>query len=364
VTRKAHLTVIGLISCGASAPYAGAAALEDAQPVATQLSSSPAVTLSNGRISAIVALPDAARGFYRGTRFDWSGMITQLCYRGQRFYGPWFERISPSVRDFTYDGDAVVASTMSNATGPSEEFDPIDSPVGFDRAKPGDSFIKIGVGVLRRPDSGAYDHYHAYEILDHGRWSSRKTGSNGLVLIQQLADPRSGYAYRYTKRIELVSGAARMSISHTLENRGSLAIHSTVYDHNFLTLDGHPTQSGLSVQVPFPIRSDAAAADAAIAGDKVTLARSPEAHQSIRFSIDGFGARAADYRVTVTSADQHAAVTVSGDRPLDKLSLWSIQTVVAVEPFLRIDVPAGQSLGWRYVYDYRADEGRSADCPH
>jgi hypothetical protein len=360
---KKYLPLIGFIAGCASAGQVSAAATEDTRPLAAQLQDAPSVALDNGQIAADVALPDATRGFYRGTRFDWSGMVTKLCYGGQRFYGPWFARISHSVRDFSYDGDAVVASATSAAMGPTEEFDPTDSPPGFDAAKSGGSFIKIGVGVLRRPDLAAYDHYYAYDVLDHGRWSARKSGSSSLVLVQDLADPHSGYAYRYTKRIELVAGAPRMIISHTLENRGSLAIHSSLYDHNFLTLDGQPTQAGLTVQVPFSIQSDVAAADAAIAGKQLTLARAPGAHESIHFAIAGFGPGAADYRMTVTTADQRAAVTVTGDRPLDQLSLWSIRSVVAVEPFIRIDLPAGQSFRWRYVYDYRADAGAASPCP-
>jgi hypothetical protein len=289
-------------------------------------------------------------------------MVTKLCYAGQRFYGPWFDRVSHSVRDFSDEGDALVVSAVSAAMGPADEFDPIDSPPGFDAAQPGGSFIKIGVGVLRRPDTTAYDHYYAYEVLDHGRWSARKSGSRSLVQVQEISDPRSGYAYRYTKRIELAAGAPRMIISHTLENLGSMAIHSSLYDHNFLTLDGHPTQPGLSVKVPFPIQSDAPAADASITGKALTLARAPGVRDSIHFAISGFGPTAADYRFTVTSADQRAAVTVSADHPLDTVSLWAIRKVVAVEPFIRIDLPAGQSLRWRYLYEYQAKAGATADC--
>ena len=49
-------------------------------------------------------------------------------------------------------------------TGPADEF----APLGWDEAKPGGSFIKIGVGVLRRPDEGKYDNYKLYEIIDPG----------------------------------------------------------------------------------------------------------------------------------------------------------------------------------------------------
>jgi hypothetical protein len=344
-----------VVAFGASAAHCDAIA--DAQPVALRLQSSPSVAISNGLIDATIAVPDATTGFYRGTRFDWSGMITKLCHGGQQFYGPWFDRISPSVRDYGYDGDALVASTASAATGPTEEFDAIEDPLGFDAAKPGDSFVKIGIGALRRPDAAEYDHYRAYDFVDHGQWQWRKIGRRGLIMSQELADHGSGYAYRYIKRIELVAGAPRMIISHSLMNRGRLQIHSTVYDHNFLTLDNHPTVAGLTLELPFTIQSDAPAANAAIVGNRLTLARTPGARESIAVAIRGYGPEAADNRIVMTSANKQAAVTVTGDKPLEKLELWSVQRVAAIEPFIRLDAAAGKTVQWRYVYDYRADGG-------
>ncbi|MGA2563417.1 MAG: hypothetical protein ABSF96_07650 [Steroidobacteraceae bacterium] len=338
-------------------------AVADAQSASARLQSSPSVTISNGLIEATIALPDAATGFYRGTRFDWSGMITKLCHGGQRFYGPWFDQISPTVRDFTYDGDRLVASTASAATGPVEEFAAMEDPLGFDAAKPGDSFVKIGIGALRRPDLAEYDHYRAYDFVDHGRWRWRKIGQRSLVMSQELADRGSGYAYSYIKRIDLVAGAPRMIISHSLTNRGHLRIRNTVYDHNFLTLDNHPTESGLTLELPFTIQSDVPVDNAAIAGNRLTLARTPGAHESIAIAIRGFGPGAADNRIVMISANRRAAVTVTTDKPLEKLQFWSIQRVAAIEPFIRLDAAAGRSVQWRYSYDYRADSGAASACP-
>jgi hypothetical protein len=60
-------------------------------PVGALLASAPALTISNGPITATVARIDAARGFYNGTRFDQAGVITSLILNGKDFYGPWFE---------------------------------------------------------------------------------------------------------------------------------------------------------------------------------------------------------------------------------------------------------------------------------
>ena len=50
----------------------------------------PEATISNGQVTAKIYLPDPQRGFYRSTRFDWSGMIASLEYGGHQYYGPWF----------------------------------------------------------------------------------------------------------------------------------------------------------------------------------------------------------------------------------------------------------------------------------
>src|SRR5262245_41152258 len=65
-----------------------------------QTSPPPSVQISNGVITATVYLPDATAGYYRGTRFDWAGVIGRFEFRGHTFYAPWFTKMDPTVRDF------------------------------------------------------------------------------------------------------------------------------------------------------------------------------------------------------------------------------------------------------------------------
>ena len=46
-------------------------------------------------------------GFYRATRFDWSGMIETVEYGGHKFYGRWFQGTDPAVKDFEYRGAEI-----------------------------------------------------------------------------------------------------------------------------------------------------------------------------------------------------------------------------------------------------------------
>ena len=39
---------------------------------------SPLLRLGNRTVSAVVCPPDAACGYYRATRFDWSGVVRDL----------------------------------------------------------------------------------------------------------------------------------------------------------------------------------------------------------------------------------------------------------------------------------------------
>ena len=76
----------------------------------------PSAEISNNAIRAKLYLPDAKNGFYRSTRFDWSGVIASLEYNGHNFYGPWFKKIT-DVYDFGYDGDDVFSAPFT-AIGP------------------------------------------------------------------------------------------------------------------------------------------------------------------------------------------------------------------------------------------------------
>ena len=44
----------------------------------TRVSEAPALRIANRHVSAVVCLPDAECGYYRGTRFDWSGVVRDL----------------------------------------------------------------------------------------------------------------------------------------------------------------------------------------------------------------------------------------------------------------------------------------------
>jgi len=82
----------------------------------------PAAEIGNGQIKAKIYLPDPVKSFYRSTRFDWSGAVGSLEYKGHNFYGPLFYRIDPAVYDPGYDEKGIVSAPFTAMVEPVEEF--------------------------------------------------------------------------------------------------------------------------------------------------------------------------------------------------------------------------------------------------
>jgi hypothetical protein len=71
-------------------------------------------------------LPDPVNGFYKGARFDWSGIINKVELGNHTFYGQWFSKIAPTVRDVSYTvrdvsykDDDILVSVNTSANGTS-----------------------------------------------------------------------------------------------------------------------------------------------------------------------------------------------------------------------------------------------------
>jgi hypothetical protein len=322
-----------------------------AYPVPAQ--SHPSAEISNGPITAKIYLPDPENGFYRSTRFDWSGVIGSLKYKEHDFYGDWFQKVDPATYDFGYDDTGVVSAPFTAMVGLGEEFNTDHKALGYDEAKPGGTFLKIGVGVLRKPDEPKYDHSKTYEIVDRGKWSVKKT-RNSVQFDQAVSDPASGYGYNYRKIVRLVPGKPELVLEHTLKNTGAKTISSTVYDHNFWTLDHLPPGPGLEITFRFqlqavrPINNDFVK----IQGKKLVYVKQLEGKDRATASLGGFGQTPADYDIRVENVKAGAGVRIQGDRPVVQIALWSIRTVMAIEPYIEMNIPPGGEFTWTLRYDY------------
>ena len=195
----------------------------------TRVSEAPALRIANRHVSAVVCLPDAECGYYRGTRFDWSGVVRDLRSRGHRYVSEW----QPRHDSLRHDG----------LTGPADEF----TQIGYEQARPGQEFLKIGVGTLRRFSDQPYDRFRLYEIAEPG--IREVTAERDRVEFRhRLLSDEYGYDYRKTLRL---TDAPGLRIEYTLKNLGPAPLTGHVYNHNFFTPDRMATGPDTSIHFPF-----------------------------------------------------------------------------------------------------------------
>jgi len=309
-----------------------------AQPAPQPGPDVPSVEIKNAAITAKILLPDPNRGYYRGTRFDWSGVTASLRTKNHEYFGIWFPRYDPKLHD------AIM--------GPVEEFRSADGGMGFAEAAPGETFIRIGVGVVRRPDAAPYQPFKTYEIVDPGKWEV-KAESSKIRFTHEVKGP-NGYAYRYTKTMTLVKDEPRMVIEHTLENTGTRRINTQQYNHNFFVMDGQPTGPDTWVKFPFDLRSvrPLAADLAEVRGGEIHYLKELGTGQSAFAEFEGFGSTAADYHIVAENRKTGAGVRIIGDRPISRIVYWSIRTVFSPECYVALEADPGKSTHWTYTYHF------------
>jgi hypothetical protein len=309
----------------------------------------PQARISNGQITATVFLPDSEKGYYRSTRFDWSGAVNSLQFKGHEYYGIWFDGVDPKVINKDFPDGKIINGPPGALYGPVNEF---QTPLGWNEATPGGTFIKIGVGVLRRGE-GTYNRFVPYDIVSTGKWSIKRH-KNSIEFQQEISDPSSGYAYIYRKVVRLEQGKPNMVIEHSLKNTGEKEIKSNVYNHNFVVLDKQAPGPDFTFKVPFDIKPmrppDKALAE--VRGNQVVLMKQLSGSEEVAMPFRGFGDSAMDNETIIENHKLGAGLKITGDRPLSMTVFWSIRTVLAVEPYIAIDVQPGAEFTWKDMYEY------------
>jgi len=315
----------------------------------------PKALLSNGKLEALVFLPDPQNGYYRSTRFDWSGAVGCVSLNGHRFFGEWFPNYDPMkndaitgpVEEFRADGGPMKRS------GPKGELVAPAGAIGYDEAKPGDPFLKPGVGILRKVNDVPYQFGFPYPIVDTGKWTV-KTKARSVVFRQVLNGP-DGYAYVYEKVLSLGKNDTTMTLEHRLKNTGKKTIETNVYDHDFFMLDGKPTGPGMVVHFAFePKPADPLGSAAKIEGKDLVYVEPLAPRKGVSGYLTGYSDKPSDYDFTVEDTDTKLAIRQTSDRPLHRLYFWSTRTTICPEGYIHLNIPPGKTEAWKISYQFTA----------
>ncbi len=298
----------------------------------------PESEISNGIISAKLLLPDAKDGYYRGVRFDWSGAISDLTYKNHHYFGKWFDRYEPTLHD------AIM--------GPVDAYDPI----GYDAARPGETFVKIGVGSVEKIADEPYAFAKPYKLIDGGSWRTKKKGKNAMQYEHTLKVPLC--AYQYTKTIVLTPDKPEMVITYRLVNTGTTPIESRVFNHNFFVMDEQQTGPDFSVTFPFTLVGEPKGKTTAGVLDGKILRYTDVLNKGENYFVSpltGFGTTANDYDLLVSNSKTKMSVHIVGDQPIVRFVYWSAARTLCPEPYTKVSVGAGKEMQWKITYTFAAD---------
>ncbi|MBI4978391.1 MAG: discoidin domain-containing protein [Spirochaetes bacterium] len=290
----------------------------------------PIAVISNGRITATVYLPDPTNGHYLASRFNRSSMAASVIYDGHHFFGNFIQPHSPDATE--------------GASGFAEEF---STPVGYDAAAPGGTFLKIGVGVLIKPDTKPYDFNRAYAISDGGRWAVN-IGTSSISFSHYISS--GPYQYHYRRRMSLSN--ATVIITHELSNSGFTALASSHYAHNFILIDGKAIDSAYEAGYNFNMMTGNRQQYLAAMGlNSIRFLRPFEKTDIYSLYPAGLlnNSNTAAY---VYNSSAGAGIIIRPHYPVVRPFLFAVSNAVCPEFFFDISCASKASVRWSTEYDF------------
>ena len=349
------------------------------------------ITLERGSTRLRMMDPRAEEPYYRGTRFDRTGIILGLESGGHRYVQPWQRHYDP------WSHDAV--------SGPAEEFLPIEagksdiggvraafgvtqpqrSEDGRSRMRSGSAdtagWLKIGVGLLR-DDGAPYDRFKLYDILDPGQFTvcfgqADYTGgqaplsATSILAALRLSNADSGARpagpepssvtfrhkltghYDYVKTVEIPADG-RLRLTHALRNDSPDPIDTYVYCHNFFILDGAPTSRATRYDFPWrPVGDWRAPYDSVrLTEHGITFDRDLRPDETVFMgNLRPDNPTASGYRFILRNTENGLGVEAFCDRQMEYAVFWSNSDVSCLEPYIPLHLNPGQTARW--TLDYR-----------
>ena len=269
---------------------------------------------------------------YCGSRFDWTGKITQLRFQNTSIL---------SSENLSKKNEHGFGRGLYNEFG-------IDSPLGFKEAEIGEWFHKIGVGLLKKTKS-EYRFNENYEIIPA---AFRVITEKNKIIIYCTSDSINGYSYRLTKEIELFEKS--FSIKHILENTGEKEIVTNEYNHNFIGINNGPIGENIILKFPFQVNPKELH-EIVNPGNKVKIASSDLEFNAIPqepfFFSNLSGHKLVDAAWELHDLNSKIGIRETGNFETQSINVWGSKHVISPELFIKIHISLGESKEWTRTYE-------------
>lgn len=277
--------------------------------------------ISNPRLVVEVADMGAV---YRGSRFDWSGFVTQVTLDKEHTFC-----VSESLQQGVGTGGIGLCCEFG-----------LQQPTGYDDARIGEQFPKLGVGLLTKTDDEPYLAQRPYAVQP---FDSRVESDAASLRFFIEPKPCRGYAVRQMKTLRLEENF--LVVEHELRNVGSRAIHTNEYCHNFVAINRQPLGPEYRLRLASEIRVHDAPPVLSQKGADVRWSHTPDEAFFCEISKTSLGASGSE-SWELLHEPSGVAMRETLNRAASRLALWCDSHVVSPEVFLAIEIKPGETQKW------------------
>ncbi|WP_462318986.1 hypothetical protein [Marinilabilia sp.] len=294
------------------------------------------IELTRGHIKMNIEKPKEG---YIGSRFDWTGKVTQL----------WWKDIPMCTSEFSGSNSEQQGKGFFNEFG-------IDQPIGYEDTEIGKFFPKIGVGMLRKEDNQPYDFFHQYECLPF----LFSTDINGSTVTFKCINSFEKYAFSLQKTIQLTDNG--FIVDYRLENNSRVTFNTSEYVHNFLSPGKRNLTDKIQLTVGEDINNQSFSKGInpnnclSYVGNQITWKETPDSdfffEKISKPKKEGFNWK-------LTDNDLNLSISETVDFKPEKINLWGRAHVVSPELFKTISLKPGETERWRRSYEIKEVESET-----
>jgi hypothetical protein len=285
--------------------------------------------LKNKTLEIHIDLPSEG---YKHSRFDWTGKIIEVKYKGYSFSG---NEIANQKED------PFCGRGFCNEFG-------INSPLGYDEVEIGEWFHKIGVGLLKKEEP-KYQFHKLYKIQPadfNVKIESHK------IRIKCQSKFLNGYSYLLEKEIEILDNG--FEIRNYLENTGNKTIVTNEYNHNFILLDSEFAGNNYVLKFPFQIKpalfGETVNPEGIVKiGSRDIKLTAPPKKQFFFSNLSG--GQMVNAQWELEHIKHKVRISEQGDFQTNSINLWGWENVISPEMYIDINIQAGQSRKWSRIYN-------------
>jgi len=288
--------------------------------------------LVSGDLVAEVMDPAAPDRYNVGTRFTPLAAVLRVNKAGKEYL------FNPITHD--PEGDHA---------GLASEFDLITpgGPPGFADAAENGSFIKVGVGALRK--TGAqYMFWNKYPAVSLAR-TTVEWGTDSAH-FRQSVPPTGGYGYSLSAKVTLKNDV--IDIDWKLRNSGFKPLKTRQYTHNFFRFSEKDIGPGYAVSFPYAPQVEGLSDAQSLSGRAIQFAQpmSGALNANVPWPT-GFGGSNA---VTVSNTSTGQSIECITSLPGIKTAVHATQKNLCPEQFIELSLAPGQEKKWQRRYIFKS----------